>query len=485
LLPSSDLLLKLGRECGLQSSRPMHSPTHHPGVLIGIQLEVDDGTGAWDAIDTAFSCFFAMEMAFKIFAFKKFFWNDMWHVMDFCIVLLTLLEVVVFHIIGVETRVNLIVFRLARLSRVLRVISMLQTLNHLVLAFIHALSSVFWVLVLLVLALYIFGVIARSTLGESLGESRQWFETLPKTFVTLLQVLTMDSWVSQIGRPVGEELPAAWLFFVGFFLLGSMGLLNLLTAVFIDSLLAENKRRDTAMVKAIRQQKKQMLSFLEGLFQAFDVDESGTLSSDEIDKVLEFLETPGTRVVFENVGLNMDHIQMAIALADDDGDGHVSHVEFLNSLHTLHDNTQKHDAWAIKLKVREVQKAVLESKELIKTEVASIRSEISILQGGVLATSDVVHSIAAHLGIGCVGTTISNSHIQTTEENQGQRRENSASPMQLPPLLPSVLRYAGPLQQNHEAINEMCGPRADSNSIGAGIKDLQENGMGLLAAQQW
>jgi len=46
----------------------------------------------------------------------------------------------------------------------------------------------------------------------------------------------------------------------------------------------------------------------------------------------------------------MDHIQMAIALADDDGDGHVSHVEFLNSLHTLHDNTQKHDAWAIKLK---------------------------------------------------------------------------------------------------------------------------------------
>ena len=52
----------------------------------------------------------------------------------------------------------------------------------------------------------------------------------------------MDSWASGVAWPISDKYPAAWGFFVVFVLLGSFGLLNLLTGVFIEALMEITRR---------------------------------------------------------------------------------------------------------------------------------------------------------------------------------------------------------------------------------------------------
>ena len=52
------------------------------------------------------------------------------------------------------------------------------------------------------------------------------------------QVLTLDGWITGLARPLGHTVGwKAWAFFLTFMLLGSLGFLNLMTAVFVNTLL--------------------------------------------------------------------------------------------------------------------------------------------------------------------------------------------------------------------------------------------------------
>ncbi len=53
--------------------------------------------------------------------------------------------------------------------------------------------------------------------------------------------MTYDNWAA-IVRPIGDRMPIAWVFFLLWIAIAAVGLLNLLTAVFIDALTDLNKQ---------------------------------------------------------------------------------------------------------------------------------------------------------------------------------------------------------------------------------------------------
>ena len=52
------------------------------------------------------------------------------------------------------------------------------------------------------------------------------------------EIMTLDSW-GDIARTLGDESNAAWLYFVLFVSFAGLGLMNLLTAVFVEALIEQ------------------------------------------------------------------------------------------------------------------------------------------------------------------------------------------------------------------------------------------------------
>jgi voltage-gated sodium channel len=130
-----------------------------------------------------------------------------------------------------------------------------KQLNIIVEAFGAAMSSVAWVGVLTIMALYMFGILGQGVFGNSQilkerhPEIARQFSTVPRAMCSLLQVMTFDAWVSMMAAQIGEIYPVAWVYFIAFVVLVALGLLNLLMGVFLKSLTdltEEHRKRDAA-----------------------------------------------------------------------------------------------------------------------------------------------------------------------------------------------------------------------------------------------
>ena len=128
-----------------------------------------------------------------------------------------------------------------------RLVGRVEDLSRIVNAVLFALQRCVWVCMLMAMLLYIFGVLATNFFGKNdklmteVEGARSWFGTVPRSICSLMQVVTMDSWSSQIARPLGEVEPLAWAFLIPFLALIGLGFLNVLSAIFVESLLEMNK----------------------------------------------------------------------------------------------------------------------------------------------------------------------------------------------------------------------------------------------------
>ena len=81
--------------------------------------------------------------------------------------------------------------RLVRLLRVMKLVKSIPGLYVVVAAVMAALTSVSYVLVLLFLALYVYGVLACSIFGKN---DVKHFGSLDRALCTLFRVVTLDNW---------------------------------------------------------------------------------------------------------------------------------------------------------------------------------------------------------------------------------------------------------------------------------------------------
>jgi voltage-gated sodium channel len=106
---------------------------------------------------------------------------------------------------------------------------------------IPGLSSIAFVLLLV---FYVFGVIATHLFGALFPE---WFGHLGRSLYTLFQVMTLESWSMGISRPVMEQAPWAWAFFIIFILFATFTMLNLFIAIIVNAMqtFQEGEHQDT------------------------------------------------------------------------------------------------------------------------------------------------------------------------------------------------------------------------------------------------
>jgi len=165
---------------------------------------------------------------------------------------------------------------LIRVFRVLRLVVYVERLNILVSAFILALRSVLWVLLLLLIFVYMFAVMATDVFWHNDAAMRAqqpavylWFGTVPRSMATLVQIMTYDNW-ADIARAMEDRTVFVWFFFLAWIALAAVGLLNLLTAVFIEALVEVSGEASAREELEAAARRVSVIKSLGALFEYYD-----------------------------------------------------------------------------------------------------------------------------------------------------------------------------------------------------------------------
>ena len=175
------------------------------------------------ALDRLALWFFTVEIGLKLWIYRGRFFRDTWSVFDFVIVAIAWLP----------SAGPLSVLRALRIVRALRLLTIVPQMRTVIGALFRALPGMGSVIAVLGLVFYVAAVMATKLFAASFPE---WFGSIGASMYSLFQIMTLESWSMGIVRPVMEQYPYAWLFFVPFIIVTSFAVLNLFIALIVNSM---------------------------------------------------------------------------------------------------------------------------------------------------------------------------------------------------------------------------------------------------------
>jgi voltage-gated sodium channel len=202
-------------------------------VIVANAVTLGLGTYDWSSgvdsllttLDDVFLGIFVVELAIRITAFgsrPQDFFRDGWNLFDFTVIALAFVP-------GVRQNVTLL--RLARLLRVVRLVTVLPDLRVLVRAMARSIPPITSLVVLTVLIMYVYGMVGWILFHEE--DPASW-GNIGDAMLSLFQILTLENWPEYLER--GQEIaPASWIYFVSYILIASFLVINILIAIIINS----------------------------------------------------------------------------------------------------------------------------------------------------------------------------------------------------------------------------------------------------------
>lgn len=189
------------------------------------------GNRTLQIIDRIILWIFVLELALKITGLgAKRYFSAFWNNFDFLIVAGSL----VFYATPFVTAV-----RLLRVLRLLRMIPAIPALRKIVDALMKSIPALTGILGLSLLIFSIYAIIGTTYFRDVLPA--EFFGSFHNSLFTLMQVVTFESWASQVARPIISEISWAWLYFVSFIIIGALVILNLVVAVILSYLGQEDE----------------------------------------------------------------------------------------------------------------------------------------------------------------------------------------------------------------------------------------------------
>ncbi len=230
-------------------------------VVLGLETDVDIMASFGDAlrsIDRVLLMIFTIELALKLFVYRRDFFRSGWNTFDFLIIAIAWLP----------AAGPLAILRALRILRVLRLLSVVPQMRRVISAIGHSLPGMASVIGVLCLVFYVSAVLCTNLFGQHPDPRMQeWFGSIGASAYTLFQIMTLESWSMGIVRPTMELFPYAWLFFVPFIIVTSFAVLNLFIGIIVDAMQTaevEPRENDREEIKAFTH------SEVEALHRRFD-----------------------------------------------------------------------------------------------------------------------------------------------------------------------------------------------------------------------
>jgi len=189
-------------------------------------------------LDKGILAVFVVEIALRLYVYRAAFWRDPWSVFDFLVVAIAL----------VPATGQFAVLRALRVLRVLRLLTMVPSMRRVVGALLAAIPGLASIALVLLIIYYVFAVIATNLFAAAYPE---WFGDIGRSLYTLFQIMTLESWSMGIARPVMEQFPYAWAFFIPFILVATFTMLNLFIAIIVNAMQSYSEAEHEVTVQAL------------------------------------------------------------------------------------------------------------------------------------------------------------------------------------------------------------------------------------------
>lgn len=337
-----------------------------------------DGTisSQWvSVLDMICFCFYLVELSCRFFVERRAMLKQGWNHVDIVVVFSGAVEYVL-DVIGGHTKLGILraarLFRLLRLLRAVKLMGSLRELKKLVQMIMTCFRTLFWSFILTFLIMTMWSVAAVELIHPLLAdlpfETRENFwsdcERCDRSFASVMSanlsffqtIVAGDSW-GQIAVPTIETHPWTLIIFAGSLLSLVFGVLNMIVAVVVDSF-ADVRQDDTKSRSAERdaEELREKLA-LHNIFQRIDADNSGGLTFDELQRGA--FEVDEFACQLRVMDITHDDLHQLFLILDEDGNGEVEPVEFIEALYRMKTVDAKTAAIFVKHYVSDIRKKLI------------------------------------------------------------------------------------------------------------------------------
>lgn len=325
-------------------------------AILGWEMSVPDGEmeGLFSLFEHFFTAFFLVEWILRVIAYGWVWIFEAANMADTVLVFGTGVFIKWFaEPVGLDVgglRI-LTVFRSLRLVRLAHAVHLNPTYKEMWIL-IHGLVTsarpLTWTMVIGSSVMYVFAVAGTELVGKSDKfkddeYAQELFGNFMRSMFTMLQLITLDTYFTEVIRPITDVQPYLAIFFVLFIAIGVFVVLNLITAIIVQN--AEDIRKDDkdSLARDAIEAKKNELKHLTELFLEIDADGSGELTREEF---FGALGNKKVRDMLDVLEMKVSELQETWEVLDD-GDGLLNIKEFTDGIRRMKGEAKAKDIFDV------------------------------------------------------------------------------------------------------------------------------------------
>jgi len=319
----------------------------------------EDGEAVFNIVEHVFNILFVLELLLRATIMRLTLCTDPTSLFDVIIVAVSSIQLYILEPLNLKAGGNVTLFRMLRFVRFVRVIGLVRVmkmfsdLRVLVQTCISSFKALVWSMVLLFLIMTMSGLFLCELLKEYIRdtdrsvEMRSWvyqyYGTSSRAIFTMFELTLSGCWPNYF-RPLIENVSGFFVIFTVMYISGVVFAINtIIKALFLKETLVIASNDAEMMINEANKKKHRYVHKLEKFFKAIDTTGDGKLCYEEFEACMNHSEVKTWMQVLEL------EVQDARALFNllDDGDGAVSHEDFLKGVMRLKGQARCVDVVAI------------------------------------------------------------------------------------------------------------------------------------------
>lgn len=252
------------------------------------------------------------------------------------------------------------VFRVVRILRIIRVVNFFRDLRIMLQAIIGSIKTLLWVMIILTLIFYIFGIMltwgvydfhmtsGSAWLDPKYDDLRVYFGTLFRSIISLYMGITNGkSWDLYYDALADLSLyRVLFLMFIAFSLFAAV---NVVTGVFVESAMRTSEEDRDFLIQEELQAREANLKSLHRLFLEMDTSANGTISLQEFER---HVTDERAMAYFQSMKLDVTEVKTLFELLDIDRSGQIDIKEFMVGCDKLRGEAKSLDVAVLQFQVR-------------------------------------------------------------------------------------------------------------------------------------